>query len=498
MILQSLTDYYNLLTQDENSGISAKGYCESNVAYALVLSKSGEILNFVPTMQTVKRGKKDIEISQKMIIPQQKNKTSGVSSNFLCENCSYVFGIYKPDLKLDEEKQAKEAMKIKRCFEAFAKLHHDILDDVDCDEAKALLAFVDNWDIEQAYENEILKPYINNLLKSGNIVFMLDGKISYIHQNQQICDAWERSINNDSSSEEKSQCLVTGKLSEIARLHPKIKGVYNAQTMGVSLVSFNAKAYESYEKEQGDNAPVGKDAAFAYGTALNYLLSNQNNNLHFGNTTMVFWAKNKNKLLDKMAKSFFDIPDSPQETQPDEYEKNAEVEKDISYYLKAVMQGKWYEIENEIDKNTDFYIFGMSPNAARISVRFFIHNSYGDFAQKIKNHYDDLKIEKEYPNEKEYLTLWIMLNETVSQNSKDKSPMPLIIDSVLRAILMGTAYPQLLYTQILLRIKAESEVGYAKASILKACLIRKNYKDKGALTVGLNEECNDKAYILGR
>ena len=38
------------------------------------------------------------------------------------------------------------------------------------------------------------------------------------------------------------QCLVTGEIEPIARLHPGIQGVRDAQTTGASLVSFNERA----------------------------------------------------------------------------------------------------------------------------------------------------------------------------------------------------------------------------------------------------------------
>ncbi len=55
-------------------------------------------------------------------------------------------------------------------------------------------------------------------------------------------------------------CLVTGEKAPIARLHPAIKGVMGAQSMGASLVGFNARAFESYghDEEQGLNAPVSE------------------------------------------------------------------------------------------------------------------------------------------------------------------------------------------------------------------------------------------------
>ena len=46
-----------------------------------------------------------------------------------------------------------------------------------------------------------------------------------------------------------------------------------------------------YGKEQNLNAPVGKYAAFAYTTALNYLIADREHRKQFGDTTVVYWAE---------------------------------------------------------------------------------------------------------------------------------------------------------------------------------------------------------------
>lgn len=75
------------------------------------------------------------------------------------------------------------------------------------------------------------------------------------------------------------------------RIHNPIKGVPGAQSSGAALVSFNAPAFESFEKTQSNNAPVGNYAVFAYTTALNYLLSQKKYVKQIGDTTVVYWAE---------------------------------------------------------------------------------------------------------------------------------------------------------------------------------------------------------------
>ena len=95
---------------------------------------------------------------------------------------------------------------------------------------------------------------------------------------------------------EEGPLSVTGKRTEIARIHTVIKGVQGAQSSGAALVSFNAPAFESYGKTQNYNAPSEKYEAFAYTTALNYLLSQKDYVLQLGDTTVVFWAEGGEEL----------------------------------------------------------------------------------------------------------------------------------------------------------------------------------------------------------
>ena len=82
-------------------------------------------------------------------------------------------------------------------------------------------------------------------------------------------------IENLDSQNQKSTgvCLITGDICNITRLHNSIKGVKDSQPAGADIVSFNKSAFESYNKKQGDNSPIGEKAMFAYITALNELLN---------------------------------------------------------------------------------------------------------------------------------------------------------------------------------------------------------------------------------
>ncbi len=492
MILQSLVRYYDILAEDPNSGIPLLGYSRVNVSYALNITKEGELLSIIPLRIPDKKGTKYIPIS--MIVPEQKKRTVGIKSNFLCDNSTYVFG-------LDNKGKIDRA---KNCFQAFKELHLRILNEAHCDEATAVVNFVKKWDVEKAYEHPVLSKHIEDIIQGANLVFQLDSKPGvFIHDYSEVKHAWEK-YKGETSSENVRQCLVTGKRSRIAVLHPSIKGIIGGQAMGNSLVSFNALAYESYGnyKSQGLNAPVSENATFAYTTVLNYLLSDNAHKFVLGDTTVMFWAESPNRGYQDCVSLLLDPSEiTSDEVKERKYDRDENAVREIKNLFEKISSGKAVKITNNIfDERTRFFILGLSPNAARISIRFFIQNSFGEIVEKFIKHYQYMQIEKQYNNEPNSIPIWRILYETVSPKSNEKTSSPLLSGTTLRSILQGLPYPMALYNAILTRVKAEQSINYFKAAVIKANLLRnfpeKNYKE--VLTMGLNDQSDNKAYVLGR
>ncbi|MDF2672534.1 MAG: csd1 family CRISPR-associated protein [Clostridiales bacterium] len=489
MILQSLVNYYEILANDEESNIPKLGYCKAKISYAVNISVDGELLNIIPLKIGAPRGKKIVEVSQSMEVPDLGGKTSGVKSNFLWGNSNYVFGI-------DNKGKLKRS---KECFEAFKQLHTKFLQDIDNAMAKAVTNFVSNWDSDKAMEHPALKEYLDEILSGGNFVIKVNSG-EFVHQNKEIRQAWEKHISN-SDNINVMQCLVTGKDSSIARLHPNISGVRGALSVGGSMVSFNKPAYESYgrDDQQGLNAPVSEYATFAYTTVLNYLLADISHKIYLGDATIVFWAESPKKIY----QDFMSLYINGGTVNNDENIVNDEVAaSEVKSIFEKIAQGKPIdELSDVFDEKTNFHILAISPNAARLAVRFFISNSFGELVNKIAMHYRDLRIEKQYPTDPDVFSIWRLLNETVSPKSNDKAANPLMAGATLKAIITGYPYPASLYNSIMLRIKAEKDINYYKVSIIKGYLLRKcksTNKYKEVLVMALNENSDNRAYIFGR
>jgi CRISPR-associated protein Csd1 len=182
-----------------------------------------------------------------------------------------------------------------------------------------------------------------------------------------------------------------------------------------------------------------------------------------------------------------------------------QIDNDAELLAKAVFEklisGEMASLNAErevIDRNMPFYGLGLAPNAGRLSVRFFLRGTFGQFIVNMKAHHNALEIDCA-PGDKKYLPLWRLMQETVSPNSKDKAASPLLAGAVLRSIFSGQPYPELLFNSVITRIRAEHDVSRGKAAIIKAYLLRKYQNDyKEVLTVSLNEGWNGKPYVLGR
>ena len=476
MILQALVSYYETLAA--RGELPQPGWAPVKVSYVLNLDDQGDITTVVCIKEEVTRGKKKALVPQIIQLPAPVKRTVGVTANFLCDNSSYILGA-------DKKGKPKRSLE---CFQACKTLHETLLVSVEEPAARALLSFFDHWQPEKLTEHPAFAHQdMEDLLASANLIFRYRGR--YLHEIPAIRQAWQDYYNNSQDSQQ-FPCLVTGKLAPVAQLHPSIKGVVGAQSSGASLVSFNAPAFCSYDREQGLNAPTSQYAAFAYGAALNYLIATQNTRV--GDVTLLFWAESgEDAYADALKRFGFGGGD-----EDDQYK-----EEDLKGLMESLAEGADVEWDGtRIDPNMTFYILGISPNAARLSVRFFLRNSFGQFIRSVKAHYDRLEIVRPSFDPFDNIPVWRMLKETVNPNSREKKPAADMAGDTLRAILTNTPYPATLLNGVTLRIRADREMNRTRAAILKAYYLknRNPFVPEEVLTVSLNQDSNHEAYVLGR
>ena len=473
MILQSLVKLYEDLAH--RGEIARSGWGNAKISYAMCLDEDGTLIQLVPQLVEQQVGKKTVLRPRNMELPVAVKRSSGVQSNFLWDNSSYLLGI---DNKGKPERSVQ-------CYQACRELHRAVLGEADSLVAKAILRFFDAWQPELAAEHPAVQPELVNLFGGANLVFRV-GSV-FAQEDSEIQAAWQRHY--DRAEGEEMQCLVTGRLEPIEPVHPSISGVFDAQSSGAALVSFNAPAFCSYGKEQSLNAPVGKYAAFAYTSALNHLLADRDNVQRIGDTTVVCWAEGADPSYQAFTFAALFGKKEPEGL----------TDGDLRAAVKRLAEGLPVQ-ELELDPKRPLCILGLAPNAARLSVRFFLKDTFGNLMKNINAHHERMEIVRPVYDPYPTIPLWAMLQETVNQNTKDKKPNPVMAGAVARAIFTGGPYPAALLEGVLLRIRADREITRGRAAILKAYYSKNKHEDcpEEVLTVALNETSTNIPYTLGR
>ncbi len=471
MILQSLYNYYDRLAKEQN--IPEFGFSIENVGFILEIDEKG---NFIQE-HDIRIGEGNKARPKLMEIPYSNKvnvRAVNIQPNFMVDKAAYLIG---NDTKT-------KPLRIIDCHSAFIKLLNEVLIGVADDGAKAVLAFYKNWNPHDA--PKILKYWEDiSSDKAGFIAFKLSNQLQYIHLRPKIRNAWQNYLNNE-KSKLKGQCLLCGaEATDIQQLHAQFKGISGGQSSGKSLVSFNIDSSESYGKIQSFNAPVSIQSEFKSSTALKSLIHSEKQHLYIGETYTVFWTE-RDSPIEGMFGMMLNSKDS-------DVSDNAE----LRQVLESVREGKQLA---GIDKEIKFYILGLSPNAARLAVRFWYVCFIEHLEDNIGQHFRDLRIQKSRETDPEFPGIWRLLRETVNQKSSDKSPQPLLAGTLMRSILDGTAYPQVLQNSVMIRIRADQEINYIRAAILKAILVRKYRLNKQRMEVSmaLDKENKNQAYLLGR
>lgn len=494
-MLKSLVDYYEYLIKSESDRVAPFGWSTEKVSALAVIDNDGKLLEIIPSEEKTGWLKQ---------IPQRAKRSSGVKANLLCDNSSYMFGI-------DNKGKPDRAI---QCYNAAKELNIDFLHTVDSDCARAFKNYFLTWDPACAEQHPCIAMNQDVITKGGNIVFCLQKPSNSILDDPATREAVSSFTNfEDANSTKEGRCLVTGKRAPITRLHPAIKGVVGAQSSGASLVSFNAPAFESYghDGEQGLNAPVSEYAAFAYSTALNYLLSDKLHHTRIGDTTIVYWALeddakatatfnlalNSDFAIDSAGNLFGDDDndDSNEKTKGDKKQT-------LNTVLAKIRSGK---IAEDINMDVPFCVMGIDPNASRLAIRFFMRDTLGAFLSNINGHYERAQIDHA-DWQKDYLSPWSLVMAVKNPNAKTNAAANILAGALMRSILSDSPYPAALYENALLRIRATQndddknvrKVSYALVSIIKAYLLKNQHYRKEDLTMSLNEDNKSTPYLLGR
>ncbi|MBO4281695.1 MAG: type I-C CRISPR-associated protein Cas8c/Csd1 [Bacteroidales bacterium] len=467
MILQALKDYYDRKSADVESGIAPPGWIAKELPFLIVLDQTGNVVNVEDTREMVGKKKR----AKIFLVAQEIKRSSGIAANFLWDNVEYVTGT------VCKGKQARVAQQ-------FASFRAELEPYADVPAISTVLRFLTQPNLDESLsrfpawkEAKESCAFVSFKFAGHALIVFMDPAVRALVDNRGTAG----------TKEKQGVCLVSGSNEAIAALHPAIKGVQGTNTTGGNIVSFNFPAACSYGKEQGENAPVGKSATFAYTTALNTLLGKDSSQkLRVGDATTVFWADRPCDFENDIA-SFFE---EPPKDNPDALTNH------VAALLQSVESGSFADD----DESARFFVLGLSPNSARIAIRFWHAGTVAELARRFAEYFHDLEI-THGPKDQDHLSLWRLLVATAVQG-KSENIAPNLAGNFMRAILEGLPFPESLLQATILRIKAEREVSYARAKLIKGCLNRKlrfnNPNQKRSLAVSLDREDLNIGYRLGR
>jgi len=464
MILKALADYYKRLADDPNVEIAPRGFERRSIDFLIEVTRNGRFVNLRDLRTRTGKKKK----GRASLVPKAVKRTAGIASNLLWDTPEYVLGCAvagKPSKKLGAKRRAF----LRRIEETFASL--------DDEGVNAVLTFLGKGDFAIVLSHPVWAEVEQD---GGNISFILSGETRLVCQRPRVNDAIREAARSKGTLQ---TCVVTGMKDVPAELHAAIKNVWGAQSSGANIVSFNLDAFRSFGKKKGFNAPVGQSAEFAYTTALNYLLTSGNQRMQIGDASTVFWAKDPCDL----ESDFLDF------LSPERGETIVSYGK-IRALLSAVRTG----IPPE-EANMPFYVLGLAPNAARIAIRFWHEGNVKELKERIAQHFEDIRIVRS-SRDPEFLSLFQTLVATAAERKADNIP-PNLGGEVARAVLRGTSYPRTLFGNAIRRNKAEQNVTYARASIIKGFLVRSARLarlNKKEVSMKLDRTYDNIGYVLGR
>ena len=478
MILQELVRYYDRKSRDPDPAqrLPSLGLEDKEIPFVIELARDGRVNQLIDTRSL--DGKK--LRARTFLVPQGEKKTSGVKANLLWDSAEYVIGL---------ERARKGVADLTPAMAYRARI--EALPDAARSDpgVRAVLAALDRADWSVLHAHSAWKDIAET---NPVMTFQLAGEQELVCQRHAVVDAAMATDAADGSPV--ALCLVDGEPRPIQRLHSSIKGVWGAQSSGANIVSFNARAFESYGKteRQGENAPVGQRAAFAYTTTLNHLLAKDSRHrVQVGDASTVFWADSPSRFDSEftLADFFGENKDDPGRSV-----------RAVQALYEALKSGQLPVAERDVE----FFVLGLAPNAARVSVRFWLRAPLAELAPRIAQHFEDLRVMRRYDSDPLTPSLFRLLSSLALQGKLDNVP-PRLAGEWMRAILEGLPYPATLLNAAVIRCKAEQEVTYLRAAVLKAWLNRdqrRRYPDlphhHSHFKETLDMEQSDTAYRLGR
>lgn len=494
MLIQALCQYYDMNTEEVSDGVP-KYFENVEISHKIFLTPEGKISSIQDIREKVGiDGKKKPVVRKKTFILPMRSQKPGIDLNIAEHRPLYIFGL-NYDKKSDSFTPEDNTNKAKKSHECFVNGNLEFCEGLDSPIINAFREFLINWNPADETENPHLKA-ISKDYSTASYCFALEGRPDILLNNdvllkKKYTEYAESKESDSQSGKTLSMCPIEGKMLPVSKIHNKIKkGIRGGNATGMTLVGYNAESFESYRKEQSYNSNISENAMEKYTAAMNYLLTNSMHHLYLDDMTLFYFGLSPDEEEEcDCFSQFLNCSD----------DEVTELQKDLHAAAKAFQNGTVPDI-SVFTKNTDFVIAGVTPNAARISVKFLLRGSFGNIMKNLFQHQNDLNTEK---NEN-LIPMWRIFKELVSPKETKGSIPPPLQSAIMLAALNGTRYPDAMLHTVLRRIKTDDSMGAKfgaiKIGLIKAYLNRKARlsNNKEEITLALNTENKNPAYLCGR
>lgn len=501
-MLRALSEYYDCLCRQKDSGLVPDGYSKINVNYNMVLKADGALKEILPYVNTVTVGKKTKEVPREELFPF-RNSVSGIAAETIDHREKYLFG-------MEWDNQNEKLVLTKSSLLAFSKEKEknlEFLDGLSSPVIDAFRNFLLQWNPEDELENQALLS-LGKKYSAAKFVVTLEeniGLLCPLNRDPLIKKKWEAGWNSKPIPDDAvmGQCSISGKYGQIARIHDNLTGIPGGLATGVNIVCLKSSAFWSYDKKESYNSSVSQETMEKYTKAFNYLTSTPNHKQSMDDMTLLFWAmtsESEKPYMQAFRIGFF----HPQDEGTTEMERNErEVkEKELSSIFHQLAEGKeadWKSLD--VEENTPFYLLGVKANSSRLAIKIFEHNKFGNMMRSIARHHEDLQLSPDDPQ----MPFWLLNKALKSPISSNDTLPPDLSVKILESILNDTPYPRYMLDTAVRRAKTDQDdkskkfysVSRDRVRIIKACLTRLNKIKRGELNM-LNTQNQDGAYNCGR
>ncbi len=454
MLLQQLVAYA------QNSGELPSMHSRKNVRYVIQLDESGHFL------QCLDRSTKEQKNGPEMLGPDYKRGNIIIAKPFF-DDGQYTLGKVDPK-KADDPKKKEHAQKY---HEQYTLAIRNLAATINAPSVKAVDSFLQHYDL-------FGEPQLADVDVTAVFTFEVNGifpvLLPAIQQN------WVSKTDDSATSEEDLptlRCISCGEIRPALKRHRiPIKGIPDGQATGMTFISANNDAFESYGLENSLIAPTCKPCSEQISNAFNALLKDQKTHINIGSTAYIFWTKNSDFSFGSLI------------TDPDESE--------LQTLFRSAYTGK-AGTETTADENA-FYAAALSASGARVVVRDWLETTVTKVKENLRTYFQLQSIVDESGGKLLWFNLWRLTNSVTNSKSKVEKPSPLTTQALMRLALQGGILPQWILYQVVRRLRAEQKVKSEHAALIKMVLLSQNIGKDTQYMAQLEDDISEPAYVCGR